>query len=213
MEIILDVRKEIEKTFSYENSAHDFEHTLRVYGLCEHIGKIEKADMKVLLLSALLHDISRHEQDKSKGKVCHAELGAVKAREILIGKKVSTSIIDAVCHCISTHRFRKNNIPISKEAKILFDADKLDGIGAVGIGRSFMFAQSVGATLHNDKSVDILKTSDYGKDDTAYREYMVKLRHVKDRMLTKEGLRMAIERSKFMDLFFDRLNKEVDGEL
>ena len=106
----------------------------------------------------------------------------------------------------------RSKIPNSKEAKILFDADKLDSIGAIGIGRAFLFAGEIGAKLHN-KDVDIDKTKPYTKEDTAYREYMIKLRKVKERMLTDEGKHIAKERHKFMVEFFDRLNKEVDGNL
>ena len=115
-------------------------------------------------------------------------------------------------HCIECHRFRKNKPPISIEAKILFDADKLDSIGAIGIGRAFSFAGGVGARLHI-KDIDITKTKEYSVDDCAYREFLVKLIKLKDRMLTKEGKRIAKERHNFMVEFFDRLNKEVDGEL
>ena len=75
-----------------------------------------------------------------------------------------------------------------------------------------MFAGRTGAKLHN-KDVDINKTKPYTKEDTAYREFLVKLRFLKDRMLTKEGKRLAKERHKFMMDFFNRLNKEVNGEL
>jgi uncharacterized protein len=94
----------------------------------------------------------------------------------------------------------------------LFDADKLDSIGAVGIGRAFLFAGEVGARLHN-KDSDISKTKPYTREDTAFREYMVKLRWVRDRMFTKEGKRIAAERHKYMVDFFHRLDKETDGEL
>lgn len=115
-------------------------------------------------------------------------------------------------HCIETHRFRGNNKPQTKEAKVLFDADKLDSIGAVGIGRAFQFAGEVGARLHNG-GIDIKQTQSYSKEDTAYREFTVKLRKIKDRMLTEEGKRMAEERHRFMIAFFDRLNDEVEGKV
>jgi len=99
-----------------------------------------------------------------------------------------------------------------KEAKILFDVDKLDAIGAVGIGRAFLFAGEIGAKLH-DKNVDIKKTKEYTKDDSAYREYLVKLRKIKNRMFTKEGKKIAREKHGFMVNFFNRLNKEIDGKL
>jgi uncharacterized protein len=120
--------------------------------------------------------------------------------------------MEGVIHCIQTHRFRKRVVPISKEAKILFDADKLDSIGAVGIGRAFLFAGEVGARLHN-KDINLRKTKPYTKEDTAYREYLIKLRKIKDRIFTKEGKRIARERHRFMVEFFERLNRETDGRL
>jgi len=120
--------------------------------------------------------------------------------------------IEKIIHCVESHRFRGSKIPQSMEAKVLFDADKLDSIRAVGIGRAFLIAGEVGAKLH-DKNVDIEKTKPYTEDDTAYREFNVKLRHIKDRMLTREGNRIAEKRHRFIADFFDRLNKEVDGIL
>jgi uncharacterized protein len=212
MDIIEQITKRAKEFFSNSKGSHDWEHTLRVYNLCLHIGKKENADMEILKIAAILHDIGREEQDKSKGKICHAEKGADLAREILSEYKLDKDKIEKIVHCIETHRFRGNKIPESKEAKILYDADKLDSIGAVGIGRAFLFAGEIGAKVHN-KDVDIEKTKPYTKEDTAYREYMFKLRKVKEKMLTDEGKHIAEERHDFMVDFFDRLNKEVDGEL
>ncbi len=206
------VRDHAEKTFSSAKGSHDWEHTLRVYNLALHIGEKEGADLEILKLAAILHDIGREHQDQSGGKIDHAEKGAELAEELLKSYGLEEEKIRKVTHCIETHRFRGSKAPISKEAKILFDADKLDSIGAVGIGRAFLFSGEIGAKLH-DKDVDIENTSSYSRDDTAYREYLIKLRKVKDRLLTEEGRRIAEERHKFMAVFFDRLNKEVDGLL
>ncbi len=212
MDKIKQITKKAKIFFHNAKGSHDWEHTLRVYNLCLHIGKEENADMEILEISAILHDIGREEQDKCNGKICHAERGAILAREILNEFKMDEEKINKIVHCIETHRFRKGSAPNSKEARILFDADKLDSIGAVGIGRAFLFAGEVGAKLHN-KNVDIDKTEAYTKEDTAYREYMVRLIKIKDRMLTKEGMRLAEKRHDFMVDFFNRLNKEVDGDL
>jgi uncharacterized protein len=134
------------------------------------------------------------------------------AGKILKAHGIKKETMESVVHCIRTHRFRKRAVPISKEAKILFDADKLDSIGAVGIGRAFLFAGEVGARLHN-KDVNLRKTKPYTKEDTAYREYLIKLRKIKDRIFTKEGKRIARERHRFMVEFFERLNRETDGRL
>ena len=210
MDKVEQITQKAKEFFSDSKGSHDWEHTLRVYNLCLHIGKKENADMEILKIAAILHDIGRAHQDKSNGKVCHAEKGAELARDLLANFRFDGNKIDRVVHCIETHRFRGEKIPTSKEAKILFDSDKLDSIGAVGVGRAFLFAGEIGAKLH-DKNVD--NTEAYTKDDTAYREYMVKLRKVKDKMMTSEGRRIAGERHDFMTRFFDRLNKEVDGEL
>ncbi len=206
------VRKQAEKFFVDSPGSHDWSHTERVLALCKHIGEKEGADPRVLELAALLHDVGRQEEDASKGKVCHAEKGSRLARQVLEREGFDAETTDAVVHCIESHRFRKNKPPQSIEARVLFDADKLDAIGAVGVGRAFLFAGQVGAALH-DPDVDIEKTREYSKDDTAYREYLVKLRHLKDRMLTKEGKRLAQERHDFMAAFFERLNKEAKGVL
>lgn len=206
------IREETKSFFSGARGSHDWTHTERVYNLSMHIGKKEEADMEVLGLAAILHDIGREEQDRSNGKVCHAEKGAEQARKLLEKHNLEREKIEKIVHCIECHRFRNNKVPQSKEAKILFDADKLDSIGAVGIGRAFLFAGEIGAKLHNN-DVEIEKTEAYSEDDTAYREFMVKLRKVKDSMLTKEGKRIAEERHDFMVAFFERLNKEVYGEL
>lgn len=212
MNLTDQITQKAKNFFSNSKGSHDWDHTLRVYKTCVHIGQKENADMEILKIAAILHDIGREHQDKHNGKYCHAEKGAILAKELLSEFQVEEKKINKIIHCIETHRFRGNRIPESKEAKILFDADKLDSIGAVGIGRAFLFAGEVGAKLH-DKDVDIEKTESYSKDDTAYREYLVKLKHLKDRMQTEEGRRMAEERHAFMIEFFDRLNKEVEGDL
>ncbi len=204
------IKNEAKRYFKSAKGSHGWDHTERVYSLCLHIEKKEKADLFVLKCSALLHDIGRTHEDISLGQTCHAKKGAILARKILQKYKLDKKTIDKIIHCIETHRFRGTKIPVSKEAKILFDADKLDSIGAIGIGRAFLFAGEVGAKLHN-KNIDIRNTKPYTAEDTAYREFVVKLSKVKDRILTKEGKRIAKERHAFMTEFFSRLDKESDG--
>lgn len=209
---IKKIKAEAKKFFSSSKGCHDFEHTLRVYNLALQIGKKEKADLEILKLAALLHDIGRKKEDLTAGKICHAILGAKLAEKILKKYNYDKNLIPKILHCIESHRFRGSNKPQSKEAKILFDADKLDSIGAVGIGRAFLFAGEIGATLHN-KNSNIKNTKPYSKEDTAFREFSVKLKHVKDKMLTKEGRRIAKERHKFMVDFFALLKNEINGTL
>ncbi|MCX8094456.1 MAG: HD domain-containing protein [Candidatus Goldbacteria bacterium] len=208
--ILRKIENNIKKQVLMPLNSHNWDHTERVVKLALHIARKEKADAFIVKIAALLHDIGRRKEDKTNGKIDHAKYGAKLARKILKKYKLKTEIIDKIAHCIEAHRFRGNIKPETKEAKCLYDADKLDSIGAVGIGRAFLFAGEVGAKLHN-KDIDIKKTKPYTKEDTAYREYMVKLRYIKSKMLTNEGRRIAISRDAIMRDFFIRFIKEIKG--
>jgi uncharacterized protein len=204
------IRHHVQETLKDSKASHDWEHIQRVHTLCMHIGQAEGADLEVLEIAAYLHDIARAEQDASKGRICHARRGAELAREILTEYPIPKEKKENIVHCIRAHRFRENHEPETLEAKILFDADKLDSIGSVGIARAFLFAGEVGARLHNG-DVDIEKTESYSREDTGYREYKIKLSKIKDCMLTEEGKRLAQGRHEFMESFFDRFIAEHQG--
>jgi uncharacterized protein len=206
------IRREAREYFHEARGSHDWEHTERVFRLCRHIAEAEGAHLDVVLPAALLHDIGRGEEFKTNGRRCHATAGAERAREILHRVGVDAGCAEAIAACVATHRYRSENSPQTLEAKVLYDADKLDSIGAVGIGRAFLFAGEVGATLH-DPDVDPAATQSYSREDTAYREFLVKLQHIKDRMLTRTGRRMAERRHRFMVRFFEELNQETQGDL
>jgi uncharacterized protein len=204
-------RETAESFFLGARRSHDWEHTLRVARLCQRMGPEEGADMEVLMTAAYLHDIGRRTEDEQGGRVCHAREGARMAADLLSGLDLSEEQKGNVVHCIRTHRFRDQAVPETVEARVLFDADKLDAIGAVGIARAYMFAGEVGARLHNPDG-KIEGTSPYSEDDTGYREYMVKLRKIRDRMLTDTGRRMAEQRHIFMVRFFEQLAAEHECE-
>lgn len=205
-----DIKAFAMKCFTNSRGSHDWEHTERVYNLCMHIGEVEGSDMEVLKIAAYLHDVGRLYQDESNGTICHAEKGAGMASALLDDYPVSPEQKENIIHCIRSHRFRGNCRPETLEAKILFDADKLDSIGAIGIGRAFQFAGEVGAKFHNPY-VNPEDTEPYTEEDTGYREFRVKLSRIKNRMITAEGRRMAMERHRFMEMFFERFLGEYEG--
>jgi uncharacterized protein len=204
------IREFARNHFSDAKYSHDWEHTERVYRLAMHIGSVEGADLEQLAIAAYLHDIGRAIQDKSKGALCHAEEGAAIAAEVLGGYPIPPEKRENIIHCIVSHRFRNDHHPQSLEAKVLFDADKLDAIGAVGIARAYLFAGEVGAVLHNP-DMDPRQAKSYSRDDTGYREFTIKLSKIRDKMLTNEGRRMAVERHAFMEAFFERFLREHEG--
>ncbi len=192
--------------------SHGWDHVLRVIRNAEHIAEsIPKADLFIVTLAAVLHDIARRNESESNGNSCHAEEGSAVACEFLISEGLDGARARHVSECVRTHRFRGSGAPATIEAEIVYDADKLDSIGAVGIGRAFLFAGEVGAKLHNPDT-DLSKTRPYTEEDTAYREFYVKLSRIKDKMLTARGKEIALERHRFMEIFFDKLNREFYGE-
>ena len=192
--------------------SHGFDHVIRVVENAKYLAKDESdVDIFIITVAAILHDIARHEQDLSGGKVCHAIRGAKMAKDFLLENGLDAARTAHITQCILSHRFREESKPETLEAEILFDADKLESIGAIGIGRAFLFAGEIGAKLH-DPNIDEDSTESYSNEDTAYREYLVKLRKVKDSMLTKKGMELALSRHEFMKVFFEQLTNEVKSK-
>ncbi len=216
--IIEKVEKEAKKYFIGASGCHDWTHVERVKNLALKIGKIEKANLEILEVAALLHDIGRRDEMKTKGKFCHAEKSAEISGKFLKKLKVNKQDIENILHCIICHRYRNYHVPETIEARVLFDADKIDSIGAVGIGRDFLFAGSAGSnsmyTGNEKKVIKNLKVKDYAftKEDSAVLEYEFKLKNIKDKILTKTGKRIARERHKFMINFFKRFWEEIEGK-
>ena len=202
-------------------SAHNLDHIFRVYNLCLLLAKHQKGvDLEILIPSALLHDIARVEESQDKtGEIDHAVLGGVIAEDILRKLEYEEEEIEKIKHCIITHRFRTGNEPNTIEAKILFDSDKLDVIGASGIARTFMLAGQFGQRLIANESLDeYLKcnTVENGRlkdvsKHTPFIEYEVKFKKIPDKLYTEKAKEIGKERLKFMDEYFTRLKLEIDG--
>jgi len=185
---------------------HDFDHIQRVVNLAHRIATEEGANLETVRVAALLHDIGR--PDELEKHIDHAVISGREARKILA--ESPADFVDSVIHAIEAHRFRNNIEPQTLEAKVLFDADKLDAIGAIGIGRAFAYAGTHGSRLTGEQPGD---TPPDSPDYTPYHEYWYKLRHIKDRLYTDTGQRIAQERHAFMVAFFKRLDQEVEGKL
>ncbi len=193
-----------------EGGSHGPDHSERVFHMAMTIGRKMGARLDIIAPAALLHDIGRKQESSTKGKVCHAELGAKMAELLLRELGYSQADREAICHCIHAHRFRSSTSPETTEAKILFDADKLDSIGAIGIGRAFLFAGQIGARLHNAE-IDPANTESYSTEDTAYREFQVKMSKIREQMLTPLGRQIAERRHAFMETFFSEMHHEIYG--
>ncbi len=202
------LRRRVQAHLDAAPGCHDFDHTLRVLRNAETLAAdTPGADLRVVRLAALLHDLARPEEIRLRGKACHARLGAAMIPEFVADCGFPPELVAAVAEAVRTHRYRDDARPRTVEGAIVYDADKLDSLGAVGIGRAFLFAGRAGARLHNSAQ-EALSSPPYSREDTAYREYLVKLRKLPAAMLTDSGRATAAARAAFMDEFFRRLHQE-----
>jgi uncharacterized protein len=205
------LRSYVQKAFANVPGSHDWDHTKRVEKMALKIGAKEGADLTVLSIAALLHDIGRCHQDQSNGEVCHACKGEQLARPLIKDLPISAEQIANILHAIRAHRFRDDDVPETIEAQVIFDADKLDAMGAIGVARAYLFAGEIGARLHNP-DIDVTQVESYSWEDTGFREYKVKLCKIKDRLLTPTGRKIAEGRHQFMTTFFEQFIGEYKVE-
>lgn len=193
-----------------KDSAHDRYHIDRVLHFALDIAATEKGvDMDVLLAACLLHDIGRERQAENL-ELCHAEIGGDMAKEYLLQSGWSP---DKACHvqaCIASHRYRGNNEPESIEAKILFDADKLDATGAMGIARTLIYGGQIGEPLYLlDQNGDILVEETDAERTTFFQEYHYKLKKVYRAFYTERARQLAAEHQKNAEAFYNALFSEI----
>lgn len=192
---------------------HDFSHVLRVTAMAERLARQEGADADIVRTAALLHDISRLDDSaltlQAAPETDHALLAARAVRHILAGDP--PQFVEAVAHAVEAHRFRNAIEPRTLEAKVLFDADKLDSIGAIGVARAFAYAGTLGNPLWGDVPEDYSPQA-HDKTHTPRHEFEMKLRHLKERLYTASGRQIAEGRHAFMLAFFERMAAEIQGE-
>jgi uncharacterized protein len=194
---------------SMTDPAHDGLHIYRVLNMALEIASHEAGvDMEILLAACLLHDIGRERQFANPA-LCHAREGAQMAYVWLIEQGWPEDKAAHIRDCIATHRFRGDNPPASPEAKILFDADKLDATGAMAIARAITYKALVGGTLYNLDEEDKVITEGRENNNSFFEEYNYKLRKVYDRFYTARGKELAAERRVTGDAFYEGMLREV----
>jgi uncharacterized protein len=199
--------EEARQYYSDSDAAHDFDHVLRVLTLAERIGQAEGAAMEIVRTATLLHDVARAEEERTGA--CHAKAGAERAWQILAGHPADK--VEAVAQAIASHRFRDEVVPQTLEAKVLYDADKLDAIGAIGIARAYALAGRLGQHLWAETPTASLAESQ-SPDYTPVHEFIFKLSQLKEALFTATARQIAKERHHYMVEFFARLEEEVQGK-
>lgn len=212
-EIINETREYVEKTLKGEGSGHDWWHILRVWNTAKTIGKKEKANMFVVELAALLHDIADWKFNGGDELA-----GARVSREWLEKLNVDQETIGHICDIITTSSFKGAGVKTEMktlEGKVVQDADRLDAIGAIGIGRTFAYSGHKGREMYNPNVKPEFHTSaEQYKNNTTptINHFYEKLLLLKDLMNTETARKVALKRHKYMESFLKQFFKEWDGE-
>ena len=193
-----------------DDAVHGWGHIQRVYALCQQIGEAEGADMQTLLAAALLHDAQGSHPDENARDDHHLR-SAQFAGDVLAEMGWPLACVAAVQHCIRAHRFRGEEAPRSLEAQVLFDADKLDVIGAIGVVRALAYAFQIREPIFAEPSPSFLRTGEKeaGEAHSAYHEYLYKLNKISSVLITPTARQLARRRQKFLNNFFEELADEM----
>jgi len=196
-----------------KDGVHGFDHIERVYRLCEKIGPAEGAEMDILLTAALMHDASGSHPGEGN-RSGHHNHSARFARQKLEQAGWEEEKIQAVEHCIRAHRYRKGEPAETIEAKVLFDADKLDVIGAIGVTRALAYAFQVGTPAYAEPSRQFLDTwkKEKGELHSAYHEYLFKLSKIESILITDSAKILAAHRQQYLNGFFEELADEMNNK-
>jgi uncharacterized protein len=204
--------------YAGEDAVHNFAHVLRVYELAERIASAEGANLEIVHAAVLLHDAegaadAEGENDDADNRRDHHEISAEFARQELAAKGWPQEQVNAAVHCILAHRFRRGETPQTLEAQVVFDADKLDAIGAIGVARALAYAVQAGQPFYAEPSPQFVECGQRQPDEphSAYHEFIFKLRNIKTRMFTPTGKAIAAQRDAAMSAYFEQLQAEMQG--
>ena len=204
---VLDLLKEEVKKRTKNDSAHDFEHTMRVYKNAQKICKKEKANEKLVLSAALLHDIVSYPKSDKRSKMSSIE-SAKKSEKILEKFNFPKEEIVIILDAIREHSFSQNKIPKTIEGKILQDADRLDAIGAIGIARVFATGGSLKRPFYDINDPFCKKRLPDDKTWTV-DHFFQKLFKLESLMNTKSGKAEAKKRTRVLKEFLNQLKQEI----
>ena len=216
---LLELARETMKREGSTDAAHDFDHLVRVMALADTIAEREGGDLPTIWAAVALHDSGQPRELRQGGD--HALIGAALAAQLLRDTTFPQAVIPAVQQAIREHRMTGGIAPQTLEGRILYDADKIDSLGAIGIGRLYMITGRYNQKVYSPVPPEIEVPVDPAlvrqlrrrPDYSPSIEFQLNFANLPDRMTTPTGRELARERFVFMEEFFARLKKEIEGEL
>ena len=208
-QVLAKVYEELQQRYvGFDDAAHGWEHIERVYKLALSIAEQENADLLIVGMAVLMHDLGHLSSDTS---LHHADLSMSMAGEILLAYDVSAGTREAILHAIAAHSFSLGIEPRTLEARIVRDADRLDSLGAIGILRWAI----TGALRRTGETQTYHPVDPFAEwhtlDDRRYMldHFFAKLLKLDGTMATQTGRALAQERTVFMRTYLNEFRKEL----
>ena len=210
MDIIAKALIFVQNFFAHDYSGHDYFHTLRGFKMATHIAAREKADVIIVQLAALLHDVD----DRKLSPETYEQ--KVSARHFLSENHLPAVTIELICQIIDeiSYAGKDSVIPATLEGKCAQDADRLDAIGAIGIARAFAYGGNHNRYMHHPDMKplrDMGKEEYYQHESTTINHFYEKLFLLKDMMNTPAAKQIAGARHAYMQEFIAEFMAEWDG--
>jgi uncharacterized protein len=195
------------KIVSNSDGSHDVAHIIRVWKNTQAIQAKEGGDLRILVAACLLHDcvtVQKNAPSRSQA----SRLAAARAVELLLELNWGSDRIEAICHAIEAHSFSAGIKPITLEARILQDADRLDAIGSLGVARCFYTGGRMGSYFYELADPD---AKNRPLDDTRYvlDHFHTKLFNLTSGFQTITGARLARIREDRMLRFINEFREEA----
>jgi len=210
-DVIATVAGAVEAHLKHEGSGHDWQHIYRVWQTAVKLGKAEQADMVVVELAALLHDVDDYKLTDDPT----SEEKLPNARRMMVEAGVSSDVAEVVCTTIKSTGYSKSidgSGVRSLEAHVLSDADQLDALGAVGITRTLLYGAAKGRQVFvpDEVIVDAKNREEYVKSQSSsIAHFFEKLLKLKGMMFTEAGKAEAAVRHERMVAFLDAFFEEA----
>jgi uncharacterized protein len=195
-ELLEEIKNYTLQNIPYDD-IHGYGHTERVYHMCIEIGKKLGANLFVLEIAALLHDIGRFSEDFKHRNKNHAEISANLASKYLqtIDFRFNKTDFENIIHCIHSHSFSNQKLPKTLEAKILSDVDKLDALGAIGLYRTIGYTTKMDGTIQD-----------------VFKHLEDKILILKEQLFLDISKDFAQKRFEIIERFYQELKNELKAE-
>ena len=208
-ELIERAKAYVREKFENEFSGHDYFHTFRVFNMATQIAKNEGANLEIVQLASLLHDVDDRKISPDTYE------NQANAREFLICNYVDDETIEMICQIVREISFSSNNeSPTTLEGKCVQDADRLDEIGAIGIARAFAYGGNHNRLMYHPDvkpNLNMSKEEYVNSKSTTVNHFYEKLFKLTDMMNTETAKAIAMEREEFMRGFVDEFLNEWEG--